>query len=264
MNNPKMQANSLAIKFDNVGKQYKKGKRLLKEALIDAAKLKRSEAFWALDNVNFNLPKGEVLGVLGPNGSGKSTLLKLIAGVTEPTRGKVAVSGRVAPLIELGAGFHFELTGRENIYINGSILGLKKAEIDRKLAEIIAFAELNEFIDTPIKHYSSGMFMRLGFSVAIHVDPDILLIDEILAVGDLPFQNKCFAKMKEFTASGMTMVIVSHQVQQLKQFCTRGLVVWQGKQAYFGDIGQAIDKYQELLEQKYGQRFNNGGNSHLQ
>lgn len=236
-----------AIEFRNVSKQYKKGKKLLKEALVEAVKLKRSETFWALEEITFELKRGEALGLLGPNGAGKSTLLKLMAGVTVPTKGEVVVNGVIAPLIELGAGFHFELTGRENIYINGSILGLKQKEIDRRMKEIVSFAGLEEFIDTPIKHYSSGMFMRLGFSVAVHVDPDILLIDEILAVGDAPFQAKCFAKMSEFKHHKVTMVLVSHQVEQMKQFCDKGMVVWEGKQVYFGPIDEAVAFYQEKI-----------------
>lgn len=236
-----------AIEFKQVSKKYKKGKKLLKEAIVDAVKLKRSETFWAVKDFDFTLEKGEALGLLGPNGAGKSTLLKLMAGVTVPTRGEVRVNGVIAPLIELGAGFHFELTGRENIYINGSILGLKKKEIDRRMNDIIQFAGLEDFIDTPIKHYSSGMFMRLGFSVAVHVDPDILLIDEILAVGDTPFQQKCFAKMQEFKENRVTMVLVSHQMEQVKRFCDKGMVVWEGKQAFYGPINEAVAYYLKLI-----------------
>lgn len=236
-----------SIVFENVSKEYQKGKKLLKEALIDLVRIRKYEKFWALKDINFELDEGDVLGIVGPNGSGKSTMLKLIAGVTVPTKGKVEINGRVAPLIELGAGFHFELTGRENIYINGSILGLKKREIDERIGDIIGFAELEEFIDTPLKHYSSGMFMRLGFSIAVHVKPQILLIDEILAVGDAPFQEKCFAKMNEFKRQKVTMVIVSHQAGQLRNFCNKGLVLWQGEQKYFGPITEVLAKYQELL-----------------
>ncbi|OGV97438.1 hypothetical protein A2W24_05685 [Microgenomates group bacterium RBG_16_45_19] len=251
-----------AIKFDQVSKQYTKGKKLLKEALIEVARFKRAEQFWALKDISLAVEPGEVVGVLGPNGSGKSTLLKLIAGVTEPTTGLVTVKGRIAPLIELGAGFHAELTGRENIYINGSILGLKIKEIDRRLKEIIDFAELVEFIDTPIKHYSSGMYMRLGFSVAIHVDPDILLIDEILAVGDAPFQAKCLRAMNQFKNQEKTMVIVSHASDLLESFCTRGLVIWQGSLAFSGPMTEALKEYRRLLTEQYGNHFNHGYHSH--
>lgn len=207
-------------------------------------KPQKTEAFWALKDINFEVKPGEVLGVIGPNGSGKSTLLKLLAGVSSPTSGKITVKGRIAPLIELGAGFHYELTGRENVYINGTILGLSKNEIDNRIDEIIDFAELKDFIDTPVKHYSSGMFMRLGFSVAVHVEPDILLVDEILAVGDAHFQEKSFAKMKEFKDRGVTMVIVSHARESIQKFCDRGLYISYGEQKYFGQIDEAIAKYQ--------------------
>lgn len=236
--------NNGSIKFENVSKQYHKGKLLLKEALLDVFKPQKTEAFWALKDINFEINPGETVGVIGPNGSGKSTLLKLLAGVAYPTSGKVSVVGRIAPLIELGAGFHFELTGRENIYINGTILGLSKKEIDGRIDEIIDFAELKDFIDTPVKHYSSGMFMRLGFSVAVHVEPDILLVDEILAVGDAHFQEKSMAKMKEFKDKGVTMVIVSHSKDSIQKFCDKGLYISYGEQKFFGNITEAIEKYQ--------------------
>lgn len=237
-----------AIAFASVSKEFTKGKKLLKEALVDTFTFNKTERFWALKDVTFSLEKGEALGLVGPNGSGKSTTLKLMAGVMVPTTGKVQVEGKIAPLIELGAGFHFELTGRENIYINASILGLKKPEIDARLHQIIEFAELDEFIDTPIKHYSSGMFMRLGFSVAIHVEPEILVIDEILAVGDVSFQQKCFAKMNEFKEKKMTMVIVSHDRVQLSKFCEKGLYLLHGQQQFFGSIDAALARYQNDID----------------
>lgn len=243
-----MDIKSGSIEFQQVGKEYRKGKRLLKEALLDIFRPAGSEAFWALQHIDFKIEPGEVVGIVGPNGSGKSTLLKLIAGVTEPTKGKVAVKGRIAPLIELGAGFHPELTGRENIFINGAILGLKETEIKKKYDQIVSFSGLEEFIDTPVKHYSSGMFMRLGFSVAVHVDPDILLIDEILAVGDSRFQEKSFKKMEEFKDSGVTMVIVSHEMTKLQEFCTKGLLIYEGEQLFYGPIEEAVQKYQERLK----------------
>ncbi len=233
-----------SIKFDQVSKQYHKGKLLLKEALLDVFKPAKQETFWALKDINFEVNPGETVGVIGPNGSGKSTLLKLLAGVAYPTSGKIQVKGRVAPLIELGAGFHAELTGRENIYINGTILGLSKKEIDNRIDEIIDFAELKDFVDTPIKHYSSGMFMRLGFSVAVHVEPDILLVDEILAVGDAHFQEKSFAKMKEFKEKGVTMIIVSHAKESIQKFCDKGLYISYGEQKFFGPVDEAIKMYQ--------------------
>lgn len=232
------------IQFENVSKRYHKGKLLLKEALLDVFKPAARELFWALRKINFEVQSGETIGIIGPNGSGKSTLLKLLAGVAFPTEGSVRVKGRIAPLIELGAGFHAELTGRENIYINGTILGLSKKDIDNRIDEIVDFAELKDFIDTPIKHYSSGMYMRLGFSVAVHVDPDILLVDEILSVGDAYFQAKSFAKMKEFKEKGVTMVIVSHATEQLKMICDRGLYILNGHQQYVGSINDSIATYQ--------------------
>ncbi len=203
--------------------------------------------FWALTDINFSLNKGESLGIIGKNGAGKSTLLKLFAGVTSPTKGNISINGRVAPLIELGAGFHPELTGKENIYLNGSILGLKKKEIDDKFEEIVNFSELKEFIDQPIKHYSSGMYMKLAFSVAIAETPEILLIDEIFAVGDIPFQKKCMEKMKEFKKNNVTMIIVSHTLDYIKEFCEKGLVLDEGRQVYFGNLDEAIAAYQKII-----------------
>ncbi|OGG26689.1 hypothetical protein A2960_00760 [Candidatus Gottesmanbacteria bacterium RIFCSPLOWO2_01_FULL_39_12b] len=204
--------------------------------------------FWALKSINISLNKGDSLAVVGKNGAGKSTLLKLIAGVTSPTVGKIMVKGRVAPLIELGAGFHPELTGKENIYLNGSILGMKRGEIDKKYHEIVEFSELREFIDQPIKHYSSGMYMRLAFSVAIAEMPEILLIDEIFAVGDADFQKKCLDKLKEFQKNKVCMIIVSHSLEQIKNFCNLGMVLRKGEQVFFGEINQAIETYKKLLD----------------
>jgi ABC-type polysaccharide/polyol phosphate transport system ATPase subunit len=239
---------SNAIEFDQVSKKFKRGSLLLKEALVEVFKAKKSEQFWALKEVSFTLPSGSTLGILGPNGSGKSTLLKLIAGVMFPTKGTVTTAGKIAPLIELGAGFHFELTGRENIYINGSILGLKKKIIDERLEEIVKFAELEDFIDVPVKHYSSGMFMRLGFSVATHVDPQILLIDEILAVGDQHFQEKCFTKIREFQNNGVTIVMVTHSPVQVSNFCTHSMVIYNGEIKHFGEVQSGVQLYQNLMQ----------------
>lgn len=241
-----------AIEFENVSKKFKKGSLLLKEALVEVFKAKKSQQFWALKDITFNLPRGTTLGILGPNGSGKSTLLKLIAQVMFPTRGLVKVNGRVAPLIELGAGFHFELTGRENIYINGSILGLKKRTIDERIESIIDFAELSDFIDVPVKHYSSGMFMRLGFSVATHVDPEILLIDEILAVGDQRFQEKCFAKIREFQNQGVTVILITHSSLQVVKFCNQVMVLQNGELKHYGDVQNGVDLYQQMMSGSVG------------
>jgi ABC-2 type transport system ATP-binding protein len=212
------------IKFENVTKKFSlQSQKTFKEFL--PALLKGEETtkgFTALDSLNFEIKKGEVVGIIGPNGSGKSTILKLIAGVMSPTSGKVTVEGQVSPLIELGAGMHPELTGRENIYLNGAILGLKRKEIDKNLKNIIDFSEIEEFIDQPVKHYSSGMYMRLAFSIAIHVHPEILLVDEILAVGDTDFQAKCFKKMNEYVKdTDITIVFVSHNMNQIQKFCNR-------------------------------------------
>lgn len=179
--------------------------------------------FTALSDISFEIKKGECVGIIGPNGSGKSTILKLVAKVMSPTSGHVHVQGKVSPLIELGAGMHPELTGKENIYLNGAILGLKRKQIDQNYQNILNFSELQEFIDQPIKHYSSGMYMRLAFSIAVHVNPEILIVDEILAVGDSPFQEKCFKKMEEFKKSGVTILFVSHSMAQVEKFCTKAI-----------------------------------------
>lgn len=241
---------NIAIKVENLTKRYSLQKqRTFKEFLpaLFAGHDTRVK-FNALSHLNFILEKGESLAILGKNGSGKSTLLKIIAGVTKPSDGRITVNGRVAPLIELGAGFHPELTGRENVYLNGSILGIKHKDMETLYPEIVKFAELEEFMDQPIKHYSSGMYMRLAFSVAVAETPDILLVDEILAVGDQKFQKKCLTRMAEFKEKGSTMVMVSHSVEQVKQYCNKGLVLHAGKQLFFGDITQAQAVYEEMME----------------
>jgi ABC-2 type transport system ATP-binding protein len=240
----------IAIKAENICKKYHLQKqRTFKEflpALLGGADTVIK--FNALSHLNFELEKGDSLGILGKNGSGKSTLLKVIAGVTKPSDGRITVNGRVAPLIELGAGFHPELTGRENVYLNGSILGIKHKEMEKLYPSIVAFAELEEFMDQPTKYYSSGMYMRLAFAVAVAETPDILLVDEILAVGDQKFQKKCLARMAEFKENGSTMVMVSHNVDQVKKYCNKGLVLHQGKQLFFGDVTQAEAVYEEIME----------------
>lgn len=221
--------------------EYKTFKELL-PALFTGSK--GGEHIWALKNVNLEIKKGEVVGIIGWNGSGKSTLLKLIAGVTRPTAGALRVDGKVSPLIELGAGFHPELTGRENIYLNASILGIPKKVVAQKYREIVDFAELSQFIDTPVKHYSSGMYMRLGFSVAVNVEPDILLIDEILAVGDTAFQEKCLKKMQSFKNKGVTIIFVSHALASVAAFCERTIWVDSGQIKADGTSQEVIKKYQ--------------------
>ena len=234
------------IKFENVSKQFSKlNHKTFKEflpALIRGEKT--SESFTALNDISFEIKKGETVGIIGPNGSGKSTILKLIAGVMWPTSGKVHVKGKISPLIELGAGFHPELTGKENIYLNGAILGLKRKEIDQNYQSIVNFAELEEFIDQPIKHYSSGMYMRLAFAVAIHVHPEILIVDEILAVGDSAFQEKCFAKMEEFKKSkDITIIFVSHSLGQVEKFCSRAIYLNDHKIQYDDIPNKVVKKY---------------------
>lgn len=244
-----MSNHTYAIKAENVRKQYSLQKqRTFKEFLpaLFAGKETKSD-FLALDTIDFQLEKGESLGIMGRNGSGKSTLLKIIAGVTKPSDGRITVNGRVAPLIELGAGFHPELTGRENVYLNGSILGIKHKDMDNLYPGIVAFAELEKFMDQPIKYYSSGMYMRLAFSVAVAETPDILLIDEILAVGDQNFQQKCLARMAEFKELGSTMVMVSHSPDMVKKYCNKGLVLQNGVQLFYGDITEAAKVYENLV-----------------
>jgi len=238
----------MKIIFENVSKHFfKQEDRTLKELIPSLIKgSKAGEFIDALKNINLAINKGDTVGVLGRNGAGKSTLLKIIAGVTNPTEGNVVIEGKIAPLIELGAGFHPQLTGRENIYLNGSIFGLSKKEIDSVFDEIVRFAELQKFIDTPVKHYSSGMYMRLGFSVAVHVPFDILLTDEILAVGDIEFQEKCIKKMESFKKEGKIIIFVSHSFEVVEKFCTKGLLIDKGNQIYYGDVKVAIEQYKKL------------------
>lgn len=220
----------IAIKLANVSKLFfKQEQKTFKEflpALFTGKKIR--EWFWALKDINLEIKPGETVGIMGPNGSGKSTLLKLIAGVSRPTKGSVETAGRVAPLIELGAGFHPELTGRENVYLNGIILGMSRREVTAKFSEIVDFAELWDFIDSPIKHYSTGMYLRLAFSVAIHTDPNILLLDEILAVGDEKFQEKCLKKIDEYIKQGTTLLFVSHDPKLVKRICNRTIILQKG------------------------------------
>lgn len=236
--------NDSIVRFDKVTKSFQIGyKLLLKEVLIDIVKSKKRDVFYAIQDVSFDVKKGETLGIIGGNGSGKSTILKLIAGVIVPTSGKVEVKGRIAPLIELGAGFHPELSGKENIYINGTILGLSRKEIKSRLNSIVSFAELSEFIDTPIKHYSSGMYLRLGFSIAIHTDPQVLLVDEILAVGDESFQAKCFNKLEEIKKKNTTIVFVSHDLKSISKFCDRVILIEHGKIKMTGEPNSVLNAY---------------------
>jgi lipopolysaccharide transport system ATP-binding protein len=202
-----------------------------------------STHMWALDDVSFEIRQGEVVGIIGRNGAGKSTLLKILARVTKPTRGFAEVRGRMGTLLEVGTGFHNELTGRENVFLSGAILGMRKAEIQRNFDQIVTFAGLEKFIDTPVKHYSSGMYMRLAFAVAAHLEPEILVVDEVLAVGDLEFQKKCLAKMKDISSGGRTVLFVSHNMAAVQSLCTRVLVVERGRISRDSDPPSAIAEY---------------------
>jgi lipopolysaccharide transport system ATP-binding protein len=201
------------------------------------------EQFWALQDVSFEVKQGDVLGIIGRNGAGKSTLLKILSRITEPTKGRVRIRGRVASLLEVGTGFHPELTGRENIYLNGGILGMSRAETKAKFDEIVAFAEVEKFLDTPVKRYSSGMYVRLAFAVAAHLEPEILIVDEVLAVGDAEFQKKCLGKMHDVATGGRTVLFVTHNMQAVSVLCNRSLFLSAGSLAYAGEVEKAIDLY---------------------
>ncbi|MBR6061399.1 MAG: ABC transporter ATP-binding protein, partial [Spirochaetales bacterium] len=203
-----------------------------------------AEGFWALKDLNFEIKQGERVGIIGKNGAGKSTLLKILSQITAPTEGSLKIRGRIASLLEVGTGFHQEMTGRENIYLNGAILGMKKKEIDKKIDEIIAFSEIEQHIDTPVKRYSSGMYVRLAFAIAAHLDSDILIADEVLAVGDAAFQKKAIGKMNDLSAGeGRTVLFVSHNIAQVKNLCNRGMVLEQGKMICNGDLQSSINTY---------------------
>lgn len=210
------------------------------------------EVFWALQDVSFEVHPGEVVGIIGRNGAGKSTLLKIISRIIEPTSGRVLVNGRVGSLLEVGTGFHPELTGRENIYLNGAILGMKKKEITAKFDEIVDFAEVEKFIDTPVKRYSSGMYVRLAFSVAAHLEPEILLVDEVLAVGDLSFQQKCLERIRKLTTTGMTILLVSHNMAAIQSSCQRAVFLKQGQVAAYGEVMSTIDVYRSAMQKNSG------------
>lgn len=214
----------------------------------------RPDEFWALDDISFELKKGHTLGVIGPNGSGKTTLLKMLNGIFWPDKGKVGIKGKVGALIEVGAGFHQALTGRENIYINGAILGMTKKEIDAKFDSIVEFADIGHFLDSPVKHYSSGMYVRLGFAVAVHCEPDILLVDEVLAVGDSAFRIKCHRKMDEIRKKGVAIVMVSHNLLAIERYCDEGLLLDKGLVRSRGEIHKVIRDYQKVIEELLGRQ----------
>ena len=237
--------NDIAIKVDNVTKAFKlfyDKPSTLKERLVFWNK-KKAEEHVVLKNVSLDIKHGETVALIGVNGSGKSTLLKLMTKIIYPTKGKITTYGKLTSLLELGAGFHPDFTGRENIYFNAAIFGLSEKEIDERLETIIEFSELGEFIDSPVRTYSSGMYMRLAFSIAINVDADILLIDEILAVGDQHFQDKCFAKLESLKNSGKTIVIVSHSLDSVKKLCDRGVWIHEGEIRLDGKTNDVIDEY---------------------
>src|SRR5256712_8753942 len=256
----------IAIRVENLGKRYRIGQRLRYQTFRDALSGVLSAPFrgvhsylsgqrpsechhesddviWALKDVSFDVKYGEVIGVIGRNGAGKSTLLKILSRITKPTEGCAEIHGRVGSLLEVGTGFHPDLTGRENIYLNGAILGITKRDIDRKFDEIVAFAEIEKFLDTPVKHYSSGMYMRLAFAVAAHLEPEILLVDEVLAVGDAAFQKKCLGKMDSVAREGRTVLFVSHNMTAMRSLCRKAIWLDKGAVAGEGETGRMIDDY---------------------
>ncbi|SHJ34838.1 ABC transporter ATP-binding protein [Pseudobutyrivibrio xylanivorans] len=251
-----MTNNDVVLKIENVGKDYILGTvtgETLKDALRQRRKNKKgaddelqvhNKVFTALDDVSLEIRRGECVGLIGSNGAGKSTLLKLISRITSPSRGRIYIDGKVSSMLEVGTGFHPELTGRENIYLNGSILGMRRQEIDAKLDSIIEFSECQEFIDTPVKRYSSGMYVKLAFSVAAHLDSDIMIMDEVLAVGDIKFQHKCLDKMREIAKTeGRTILYVSHNMETVHNLCDRCIVLQHGKLAFDGSVEEAVKKY---------------------
>jgi len=243
------------VRASKIYRRYSQRKQFatLKSALLNGSlisSLRPDETFTALNDVNLTVPKGSTLGVIGRNGSGKSTLLKLVAGITKPTTGAVRVDGRISALIELGAGFHPEISGRENVFINGIMLGLSKREVSQRFDEIVDFAEMREFIDAPVKTYSSGMYMRLGFAVAIHVDPEVLLVDEVLAVGDEGFTHKCLDKFADFKRRGKTILLVTHSLGLVERFCDEALWLDAGRIKGSGDPKRIVDAYLTDIEQR--------------
>jgi lipopolysaccharide transport system ATP-binding protein len=248
----------LVIRAEGIGKRYRigmmqAGYRTLRDRLAEIASMparwiRRENShpesiIWALKDVSFAIAQGEVVGIIGRNGAGKSTLLKVLSRICEPTEGRVRISGRIGALLEVGTGFHPELTGRENTFLNGAILGMRRAEIERRFDEIVAFSEVEKFIDTPVKHYSSGMFLRLAFAVAAHLDPDILLVDEVLAVGDVRFQQKCLGKMESVSREGRTVLFISHNMPSVTRLCPRAILLEDGKVVMDGPTREVISRY---------------------
>ena len=256
----------IAIRVNNVGKKFSRSlKYVMAYGVRDISKnifgmkaathMLRKDEFWAVNDVSFELKKGEALGVIGQNGSGKTTILKMLDGIFMPDKGEIMIEGKAGALIQIGAGFHPMLSGRENIYVNGAVLGMTKKEIDKKFDSIIEFADIGDFLDTPVKYYSSGMFVRLGFSVAIHCEPDILMVDEILAVGDVNFRKKCAKRMKELLKSDVTIVFVTHDLGVLRHICKKAICLRSGKIVHYGDLDGAINEYMTLpAETAHGQQ----------
>jgi ABC-2 type transport system ATP-binding protein len=241
-----------AVEVEDVSKRFRLHKESTSSLKERVLRIGRNPAvdFWALKDVSFDVAVGETVGLLGHNGSGKSTLLKCIAGILRPTNGRLRTVGRMAALLELGAGFHPELTGRENVYLNGSILGLSRIDVDKRFDDIVAFAELEEFIDEQVKHYSSGMYARLGFAVAVNVEPDILLVDEVLSVGDEAFQRKCIDRVKTFQREGRTILVVTHAADLVRQVCDRAVVLDHGEVVTVGPPGESVRAFRETLVRK--------------
>jgi lipopolysaccharide transport system ATP-binding protein len=257
--------NDFSIKVENVSKKYCKSlKRSMLYGVKDIARnslglssnshILRKDEFWAVKDISFEVKKGETLGIIGPNGAGKTTLLKLLNGIFWPDKGKITIKGKVGALIAVGAGFHPMLTGRENIFLNGAILGMSRHEVNRKFDTIVEFADIGDFLDTPVKFYSSGMFVRLGFSIASHSDADILLIDEILALGDLSFRAKCRKLIKDLSRKGVTIILITHNMHMLSYVCDNSLLLNEGKIIYTGNTDAAIDVYNSVFEQKTKER----------
>jgi lipopolysaccharide transport system ATP-binding protein len=247
-----MPTSDTSITVDGLGKRYRLGGlqpyRTLRDTIVNLVRPGREaeqprKEFWALKDVSFDVKRGEVLGIIGRNGAGKSTLLKLLCRITTPDTGRIELDGRVGALLEVGTGFHPELTGRENIYLNGSILGMSRRDIDRKFDEIVAFSGVETFLDTPVKRYSSGMRVRLGFAVAAHLEPEILVIDEVLAVGDAEFQRKCLGRMNEVAGEGRTVLFVSHQMEAIQSLCTRAIWLQDGTVALTGSVADVVKGY---------------------
>ncbi|MDA8105742.1 MAG: ABC transporter ATP-binding protein [Nitrospiraceae bacterium] len=229
----------------------RRASKILRGQASGAAEL--DDSIWALKDVSFQVEKGEVVGFIGRNGAGKSTLLKILSRITEPTSGYAEIHGRVGSLLEVGTGFHPELTGRENVYLNGAILGMKRIEIERKFEAIVSFAEVEKFVDTPVKHYSSGMYLRLAFAVAAHLEPEILLVDEVLAVGDMAFQQKCLGKMRDVAVEGRTVLFVSHNMSAIQSLCSRAIFLKDGKITFQGSTEQAVKYYCASVQKLYEQ-----------